>query len=211
MDHFYENSIFIGFWLTNRVSSKTELRFSFVRLDYLWPLTFQTKIGLPALFTKCCFLIGWTDGQTDRQTNIFCLQDPFFQKREYASSSFYDLVGRLGTISVPTNLICSSRSCALMRTISGARQCIEKAVPDLLNRAHLDPSPTCFETEFFRKCSKLTTWKQACINWWLQGGNSWFVDLICWFESDLVIWKWFGDLMIWSSSNHFLVLTYCVN
>ena len=82
-DHFSENSVFIGFWLTNRVSSKTESIFWFARLDSLAPLSFSAKICIPGLFPKCCFLIGWTDRQTNKQTNIFCLEDPFFQKREH--------------------------------------------------------------------------------------------------------------------------------
>ena len=62
--HFLEKSIFIGFRLTNGVSSKTEPRFWFARLDYLIPLGFEAKIYVPTLIQKCCFLIGWADIQT---------------------------------------------------------------------------------------------------------------------------------------------------
>ena len=34
-------------------------------------------------------LSDWLDRQTDRHTNIFCLQDPFFQKRERCTTFLY--------------------------------------------------------------------------------------------------------------------------
>ena len=39
------------------------------------------EICCPALIQEFCFLVGWTDDHT----NIFCLQDPFFHKREHGA------------------------------------------------------------------------------------------------------------------------------
>jgi hypothetical protein len=46
IDHFLENSIFIGFWLTNQVSHETEVRFGFSMLDNLLSVGPREKIRL---------------------------------------------------------------------------------------------------------------------------------------------------------------------
>ena len=86
---FPANSIFIGSELANRVSSKTEPRFLFARLDYLAPVSFAAKICIPEVIPKYCFLIG----RTNRQTFSVC-KTLSFRKGNYNGENLLNISGR---------------------------------------------------------------------------------------------------------------------
>ena len=69
-----------------------DIGFQFPRLDYLTPIGFLAKTGVPTMILKFCFLIGWTDRQTDRQTDKhFLFVRPFLSEKGIKDDFHYFL------------------------------------------------------------------------------------------------------------------------